>query len=115
MRIPKHIISFVQDSDPEVRHEAMLIFYEISWGLLDWDTEVEGTDVGTEDAQDLNKWSKTKSAFSQHKNLSMSAYYGGDAAENKEPVQNKKDTDKSQADISQKKMSYINRTTNLTT
>lgn len=86
MRIPKHIISFVQDSDPEVRHEAMLIFYEISWGLLDWDTEVEGTDVGTEDALDLNKRSKTKSAFSQHKNLSMSAYYGGDAAENKEPT-----------------------------
>ena len=30
MRVPKHIISFVQDIDPEVRHEAMLIFMKIS-------------------------------------------------------------------------------------
>jgi hypothetical protein len=33
MRIPKHIIHFLQDNDSEVRHECLLIFYEISKGL----------------------------------------------------------------------------------
>lgn len=88
MRIPKHIISFIQDADPEVRHECLLIFYEISKGLLDQDTEIEGTDVGTEESQDLNKRTKSKTAFGQHKTMSMSAYFGG-SNENKEPASNK--------------------------
>lgn len=33
MRVPKHIIHFLQDEDSEVRHECLLIFYEISKGL----------------------------------------------------------------------------------
>lgn len=33
MRVPKHIIHFLQDNDSEVRHECLLIFYEISKGL----------------------------------------------------------------------------------
>lgn len=55
--VPKHIISFVQDPDPEVRHEAMLIFLKISEGLLDDDTEILGNEnqVGTEDIIDLDK------------------------------------------------------------
>jgi len=35
MRIPKQIIHFLQDSDSEVRHETLLIFFEISKGLQD--------------------------------------------------------------------------------
>jgi len=38
-----------------VRYESLLIFYEISKGLLDKDYEIEGTEVGTEEPQDLNK------------------------------------------------------------
>lgn len=86
----------------------MLIFYEISKGLLDQDTEIEGTDVGTEESQDLNKRTKSKTAFGQHKTMSMSAYFGG-SNENKEPAANKQLKD-SKAD---KMSNYINRTTNL--
>lgn len=42
MRVPKHIIHFLQDSDSEVRHECLLIFFEISKGLQDDDFEILG-------------------------------------------------------------------------
>lgn len=42
MRIPKQIIHFLQDSDSEVRHETLLIFFEISKGLQDEDSEILG-------------------------------------------------------------------------
>jgi hypothetical protein len=42
MRVPKHIIHFLQDSDSEVRHECLLIFMEISKGLKDEDDEILG-------------------------------------------------------------------------
>ena len=40
MRVPKHIIHFLQDDDSEVRHECLLIFYEMSKGLQDDDFEI---------------------------------------------------------------------------
>lgn len=86
----------------------MLIFFEISRGLLDLDTEIEGTDVGTEDPLDLNKWTKSKTAFNQHKNLSMTAYFGGN--ENQKESQ----TNKSKDNKNDKVSNYINRTTQLT-
>ncbi len=33
MRVPKHIIPFLQDSDQQVRRETLLALYEISKGL----------------------------------------------------------------------------------
>mmetsp|Transcript_34190 Transcript_34190/g.25260 ORF Transcript_34190/g.25260 Transcript_34190/m.25260 type:complete len:100 (-) Transcript_34190:381-680(-) len=33
MRVPKHVVHFLQDADSEVRHECLLIFLEISKGL----------------------------------------------------------------------------------
>jgi hypothetical protein len=84
IRVPKHIISFVQDNDPEVRHEAMLIFLKISEGILDEDFEIMASEdqVGTDDLINLNKRQSKKSAFSQHKSMSMSAYFGNAQEEN---------------------------------
>ena len=40
LRIPKHIIHFLQDADSEVRYECIMIFNEISKGLQDDDFEI---------------------------------------------------------------------------
>jgi hypothetical protein len=42
MRVPKHIIHFLQDSDSEVRKECLLTLLEISKGLQDEDFEIMG-------------------------------------------------------------------------
>ena len=40
MRVPKHIIHFLQDSDSQVRSETLLALFEISKGLQDEDFEI---------------------------------------------------------------------------
>ena len=42
MRVPKHVIHFLQDSDSEVRKECLLTLREISKGLQDEDSEIMG-------------------------------------------------------------------------
>lgn len=37
MRVPKHIVHFLQDKESEVRHETLLALLEISKGLQDED------------------------------------------------------------------------------
>ena len=54
MRVPKYILTFIQDSSSEVRNEALQIFYEISKGLMDDDYDIEGK-VGYNDRKDLLK------------------------------------------------------------
>jgi len=54
LRIPQHIIHFLQDSDSEVRNECLLIFYEISKGLQDEDSEILGK-VATNQRVDLSQ------------------------------------------------------------
>ena len=56
MRVPKHIIHLLQDSDSEVRKECLLTILEISKGLQDEDFEIMG-----------------KTAFDQHKAISMAS------------------------------------------
>jgi len=42
MRVPKHLVHFIQDSDQEVRKECLYTYLEISKGLQDDDFEVIG-------------------------------------------------------------------------
>ena len=72
MRVPKHIIHFLQDGDSEVRHECLLIFEEISKGLQDDDFEILGKTAANL-KQELSRRAYRKSAFDSHKTLSLVA------------------------------------------
>merc|ERR1719223_1673608 len=41
LRMPKHVIHFLQDSKQEIRRECLLIFLEISKGLMDDDVQMK--------------------------------------------------------------------------
>ena len=62
MRVPKHIIHFLQDSDSEVRHECLLTFFEISKGLQDDDFEILGKNAANL-KQELSKRVYRRTAF----------------------------------------------------
>ena len=70
MRVPKHIIHFLQDEDSEVRHECLLTFMEVSKGLQDEDFEIMGKSAANL-KQELSKRAYRKSAFDEHKTLSL--------------------------------------------
>lgn len=74
-----------------------------------------GTDTGTDEPQELNKQKASKTAFAQHKNMSMSAYYGAAKEETVEQEQIVNRSAKKGGSKSKEGMaSYIQRTTNLT-
>ena len=70
MRVPKHVIQFLQDNDSEVRHECLLIFHEISKGLQDEDFEILGKTAANL-KQEFSKRAHRRTAFDQHKTLSL--------------------------------------------
>ncbi len=73
MRVPKHIIHFLQDEDSEVRHECLLIFYEISKGLQDDDFEIMLGKTAANIKMELSKRAYRRTAFDQHKTLSLAS------------------------------------------
>jgi oligoendopeptidase F len=70
MRIPKHVIHFLQDTDNEVRKECLLTLLEISKGLQDEDFEIMGKSAANL-KQEYSRRGFRKSAFDQHKAISM--------------------------------------------
>lgn len=72
MRVPKHIIHFLQDSDSEVRRECLLILREISKGLQDDDFEIMGKSAANL-KQEYSRRGFRKTAFDQHKAISMAS------------------------------------------
>jgi len=81
MRVPKHIIHFLQDSDSEVRKECLLTLLEISKGLQDEDFEIMGKSAANL-KQEYSTRGFRKTAFDQHKAISMAAQSEGvEAAE----------------------------------
>ncbi len=81
MRVPKHIIHFLQDEDSEVRHESLLIFYEISKGLQDDDFEINMGKTAANIKLELSKRAYRRSAFDQHKTLSLASQQTNPAEE----------------------------------
>jgi hypothetical protein len=73
MRVPKHIIHFLQDDDSEVRNECLLIFYEISKGLQDDDFEINLGKTAANIKLELSKRAYRRTAFDQHKALSLAS------------------------------------------
>ena len=96
----------MQDVDPDVRHEVLLIFFEISKGLQDDDYEILDSDRGTKDKQDLSKRKAEKGAFSQHKHLSMTVKMGEDDDKAASAEKKKKSNKDGYAN-------YIDRTSNI--
>jgi len=72
MRVPKHIIHFLQDSDSEVRKECLLTLLEISKGLQDDDFEIVGKSAANL-KQEYSRRGFRKSAFDQHKAISLAS------------------------------------------
>jgi len=72
LRVPKHIIHFLQDTDADIRKECLLTFFEISKGLQDDDFEIIGKHA-VNMKQEFDKQSYRKSAFEQHKAVSMAS------------------------------------------
>ena len=70
MRVPKHIIHFLQDSDSEVRKECLLTLLEISKGLQDEDLEILGKSAANL-KQEFSRRGFKKTAFDQHKAISL--------------------------------------------
>ena len=70
--MPKHIIRFLQDGNAEVRKECLYSLLEISKGLQDVDFEVTGKSAANV-RQDLSRRGFRKSAFDQHKAISMAS------------------------------------------
>jgi len=70
--VPKHIIHFLQDNDSEVRHECLMIFFEISKGLQDDDFEIIGKHAANL-KQEFSKRVYNKTSFDQHKVVSLMA------------------------------------------
>lgn len=62
MRVPKHVIHFLQDSDSEVRKECLLTLREISKGLQDEDSEIMGKSA-TNLKQEYSRRGFKKTAF----------------------------------------------------
>ena len=72
LRLPKHVIHFVQDSMSEIRRECLLIFLEISKGLQDEDFAVQ-TRHAVNIPQEYSKQGYRKTAADQHKAVSMAS------------------------------------------
>ena len=70
--MPKHIIHFLQDSDEHVRKECLMTLFEISKGLQDIDFEIQGRHASNM-KQEYSKRGFQKTAFDQHKAVSMAA------------------------------------------
>jgi len=72
LRLPKHVIHFVQDSMSEIRRECLLIFLEISKGLQDEDFTIQ-TKHAVNIPQEYSKHGYNKTAAEQHKAVSMAS------------------------------------------
>lgn len=72
MRVPKHIIHFLQDGDSEVRKECLLTLLEISKGLQDEDFEIMGKGAANL-KQEFSRRGFRKTAFDQHKAISLAS------------------------------------------
>jgi hypothetical protein len=72
MRVPKHLIHFLQDTDADIRKECLYTFLEISKGLQDDDFEVIGKHA-TNLKREFSKHGYTKTAFDLHKAVSMAS------------------------------------------
>jgi len=72
MRVPKHIIHFLQDTDSEVRKECLQTLLEISKGLQDDDFEIIGKSAANL-KQEYSRRGFKKTAFDQHKAISMAS------------------------------------------
>lgn len=72
LRLPKHIIHFVQDSMSEIRKECLLIFLEISKGLMDEDFAIQ-TKHAVNIPQEYSKAGYKKTAADNHKAISMAS------------------------------------------
>lgn len=76
LRVPKHIIRFLQDGNAEVRKECLYSLLEISKGLQDADFEVMGKSAANV-RQELSRRGFRKTAFDQHKAISMASQSEG--------------------------------------
>jgi len=72
MRVPKHIIHFLQDEESQVRKECLLTLLEISKGLRDDDFEIVGKSAANL-KQEYSRRGFRKTAFDQHKAISMAS------------------------------------------
>jgi hypothetical protein len=72
LRIPKHIIHFLQDADSEIRKECLLILLEISKGLQDEDFEILSKNA-VNMKQNFTKHGFSRTSFDKHKAMSMAA------------------------------------------
>jgi hypothetical protein len=72
LRIPKHVIHFLQDNDAEIRKECLLILLEISKGLQDEDFEIMSKNA-INMKQNFSKHGFSRTAFDKHKAMSMAA------------------------------------------
>ena len=72
LRLPKHVIHFVQDTMSEIRKECLLIFLEISKGLKDEDFTIT-TNHALNIPQEFSKHGYAKTAAEQHKAISMAS------------------------------------------
>ena len=72
MRVPKHIIHFLQDEESDVRKECLLTLLEISKGLRDDDFEIVGKSAANL-KQEYSRRGFRKTAFDQHKAISMAS------------------------------------------
>lgn len=86
LRVPKHVIHFLQDTDSEVRKECLLTLREISKGLQDDDFEIKGKSAANL-KQEYSRRGFKKTAFDQHKAISMASQAEGvDAGEQDQDV-----------------------------
>ena len=72
IRLPKHLIHFLQDPKQEIRKECLLIFLEISKGLMDEDLELEGKHA-VDLPQEFSKYGYKQTAADLHKAMSMAS------------------------------------------
>jgi hypothetical protein len=72
MRVPKHVIHFLQDTDADVRKECLLTLLEISKGLRDEDFEIVGKSAANL-KQEFSRQDYKKTAFDQHKAISLAS------------------------------------------
>ena len=70
--MPKHVIHFVQDEMTDIRRECLLIFLEISKGLMDEDFSVASKHA-LNIPQEYSKYGYKKTAGEQHKAISMAS------------------------------------------
>ena len=89
MRVPRHVVRFMQDRDADVRNECLLIFNEISKGLKDEDIDLM-TELGKREMPDLSKQGHVQKAFDTHKDMAVTAYMEGEEILEKGPSRSKK-------------------------